>query len=185
MYAPAMPAAERAAAASRHAEARLGGILGGVDGLEAPERPRNPGRDGGELLRLHAASHRDARHRQRAATGMPPADTAGAEDPVAEILDDALEIRRLPAPRQRSAAHGCAETILEYPLRLPELAPHARCVELVHEGVRERMAADLHAGRRHLPELRPADVPGRPTSDGTTKNVARMPSSRSAGNASW
>src|SRR5262245_36854246 len=121
-------------------EARLRGILGDVDGLEAPERPGNPGRDGGELLRLHPASPPDARYRQRVATGMPPAHAAGAEHPVAEIFDDALEIWRLPAARQRSAADGGAQTILQYPLRLPELVTHPRFVELVHEGVGERMA---------------------------------------------
>src|SRR5262245_37946906 len=144
------------------AEAGLGCILGGVDRLQRPERARLRARDGGEIRRLHATADPDARDREGTVARPPPANPAGAEGTVVQLREHALAVRRLPAARERRAPYRRAEPVFQDALRLAELVPEAGRVELVEEWMGERVAADLHAGGRHLPELRPDHVPGRP-----------------------
>lgn len=54
------------------------------------------------------------------------------------------------------------EVVLQDGLRLAELASQASLVQAVEKGMRHRVAADLHAGGRHLAQLRPGDEAGRP-----------------------
>src|SRR4029453_139420 len=106
-------------------QTRLGGVLRGLDRLETPERPRSRRGDGGEVVGCHATPDRHARDGQRRIAGMPPADAAGAEGVIAELVEDGGAVRRLPAARQRGAAHGSAQAVLEDALRLPELVADA------------------------------------------------------------
>src|SRR5262245_31135948 len=139
-------------------QAGLRGVLRSLDRLQPPERPWQRRRDGGEVVRSHAAPDGHARDGQRRIPGPPPADTAGAEGPIAELVEDGSAVRRLPATWQRGAALGSAQAVLEDALRLSELVADGARVEVVQERVRERMAADLHPRRRHLAQLRPRDV---------------------------
>src|SRR5262245_34791119 len=143
------------------AQTRLRGILRGLDRLQPPERPRRRRRDGGEVVGRHPTPDRHARDGEWRIARTPPADTAGAEGAIAELVEDRRAVRRLPAARQRGAAHGRAEAVLEDALRLAELVADTGRIEIMQERVRERVAANLHPPRRHLPQLRPRDVPRR------------------------
>ena len=160
--APAGPATARAAAAIRRGR-------GTPWPCSWQRRPpsrrqsgaRRPGGDGGELVGDHAPPHRDARDGERTVARMPPADPAVAEGAVPESVQDLFEPRRLPAARQRGAAHRGPEPVLEDGLRLAELVAEPGRIQPMQEGMGQGVTADLHSRRGHLPQLRPAHVSGR------------------------
>src|SRR5262245_1878378 len=119
-------------------QACLRGVLRGLDRLQPPEGARRRRRDGGEIVGSHATPHGHARNGQRRIARVPPADAAGAEGAIAELVEDGGAVRWLPAARERGATHGSAQAVLEDALRLPELVADAARVEVVQEGVRER-----------------------------------------------
>src|SRR5262245_30571934 len=100
---PALPQGEQRAAKplpGAVAEAGFGGVLGGIDRLEGPERARLAGRDGGEVRGLHAAPDGDAGDGERRIAGPPPANPAGAEGTVVQLGEHAFAVRWLPAARE-------------------------------------------------------------------------------------